>query len=200
VKVGLFGGSFDPIHRGHIDAAHQARRSLSLERVLFLPTAQPPHKTGSAAGALARMAMVELGLLHEEGLYASPHELTLGRTAYTAETLEHFRRQMPEAELYLLLGSDSFLDLPNWVRWRDIVAAARLVVLPRPGWEVTATAPGNAPLAALLESGAAQVLEWPPCEVSSTRLRQMLSRDELPPASWLPDLVLEFIHKYHLYR
>ena len=112
MKVGLFGGSFDPIHRGHLDPVRAAMRDLGLDRVIYLHTARPPHKPGRAlAPALARYAMVELALLGEEGLYASAHELTLDRPAYTIETLEHFRRQMPAAELYLLIGGDSFADL-----------------------------------------------------------------------------------------
>lgn len=205
MRIGLFGGSFDPIHRGHVELVRQARQILGLQQVIFLPTAQPPHKAGRVlAPPLARYAMVELALLREEGLAASPHELTLGRAAYTAETLDHFRRQLPAADLFLLVGSDSFVDLPHWVRWRDIVAAARLVVLPRPGWALenaaAADSPGSAELAALVRAGRVEAPPLAPCDVSSTRLRRMLANGERPPAGWLPDLVLEFIDKYHLYR
>jgi len=199
VRVGLFGGSFDPIHCGHVEPVKAARRSLGLERVLYLPTAIPPHKPGRRLAApLARYAMVELALLHEEGLYASPHELTLDRPAYTIETLEHFQRLMPAAELYLLIGSDSYLELPQWHRWRDVAAAARLVVLPRPGWELDGPAPPA--LAELAAAGRVHVMEQRPCEVSSTRLRAILARGERPPAGWMPDLVIDFACKYSLYR
>ena len=199
MKLGLFGGSFDPIHCGHIEPVKAARRTLGLDRVIYLPTAIPPHKPARLlAPPLARYAMVELALLREEGLYASPHELTLDRPAYTIETLEHFQRQMPEAELHLLIGSDSFLELPQWHRWRDIAAAARLVVLPRPGWELDSLA---APaLAELVAAGRVQVVGERPYEVSSTRLREMLARGERPPAGWMPDLVIDFADKYSLYR
>lgn len=199
MKVGLFGGSFDPIHCGHIEPAKAARRRLGLERVIFLPTAIPPHKPARRlAPPLARYAMVELALLREEGLYASPHELTLDRPAYTIETLEHFQRQMPAAELHLLIGSDSFLELPQWHRWRDIATAARLVVLPRPGWELDGLAPPA--LADLAAAGRVLVVEDRPYEVSSTRLREILARGERPPAGWMPDLVVDFACKYSLYR
>ncbi|HVT61646.1 MAG TPA: nicotinate (nicotinamide) nucleotide adenylyltransferase [Thermoanaerobaculia bacterium] len=203
-RVGLFGGSFDPIHRGHIEPVKEARRALRLDRVIYLPTAVPPHKPGGVvAPPLARYAMVELALLAEEGLYASPVELTLGRFAYTADTLDHFRRQLPQAELFLLIGSDSFADLPHWVRWRDITAAARLAVLPRPDWNVTAleTSLAHSPeLAALARGGRVHLLDQPVDEVSSTRLRELLGKGAPPPAGWLPELVLDFIHKYSLYR
>jgi nicotinate-nucleotide adenylyltransferase len=204
VRIGLFGGSFDPIHFGHIEPVREARRALGLEQVLFLPTAQPPHKVGRAmAPPLARYAMVELALLREEGLLASPHELTLGRPAYTVETLEHFRRTLPAAELFLLVGSDSFADLAQWVRFREIAALARLVVLRRPGWEITSIAGGDgghAELAALVREGRVDVPPVTACDVSSTRLREMLTNGERPPAGWLPELVVEFIRKYDLYR
>jgi nicotinate-nucleotide adenylyltransferase len=200
VKVGLFGGSFDPIHCGHVEPAKAARQRLGLERVIFLPTAIPPHKPARRlAPPLARYAMVELALLREEGLYASPHELTLDRPAYTIETLEHFQRQMPAAELHLLIGSDSFLELPQWHRWRDIAAAARLVVLPRPGWELDSLATPPA-LAELAAAGRVLVVGGRPYEVSSTRLREILARGDRPPAGWMPDLVVDFAYKYSLYR
>jgi nicotinate (nicotinamide) nucleotide adenylyltransferase len=248
MKIGLFGGSFDPIHCGHLEPVKEARRLLGLERVIYLPTAIPPHKPGRhLAPPLARYAMVELAILAEEGLYASPYELTLDRPAYTAETLEHFQRDLPAAELHLLIGSDSFFELPRWVRWRDIAAAALLVVLARPGWDLAGLArssessegsagnegnegnesnesaegtetaePGRAgsagggwprphaqerrELSALLASGRVRVLEQRPYEVSSTRLRELLARGERPPAGWMPDLVVDFVHKYRLYR
>jgi nicotinate-nucleotide adenylyltransferase len=199
MKVGLFGGSFDPIHSGHIEPVKAARRMLGLERVIYLPTAVPPHKPDRClAPPLARYAMVEIALLPEEGLYVSPHELTLDRPAYTVETLEHFQRQLPAAELFVLVGGDSFLDLPHWYRWRDVAAAARLVVLSRPGWEMEE--PPDGELAALVASGRAQLLRQRPCEVSSTRLRELLARGERPPAGWMPDLVVDFADKYSLYR
>jgi nicotinate-nucleotide adenylyltransferase len=199
MKVGLFGGSFDPIHCGHLEPVKQARRRLGLERVIYLPTAVPPHKPGRRlAPPLARYAMVELAILREEGLFASPYELTLDRPAYTAETLEHFRRLLPDSELHLLIGADSFLELPHWFRWHDVAAAARLVVLPRPGWDLKGRE--SAELAALLASGRAQVMDQHPSEVSSTRLRELLARGERPPAGWMPDLVVDFVHKYSLYR
>src|SRR6185436_10766635 len=109
-----------------------ARRLLGLDRVLYLVTARPPHKPRRAlVPPHARYAMVEMALLEEEGLYASPYELSLDRPAYTVETLEHFRQIEPGADLYLLIGGDSFADLHLWYRWRDIPAAARLVVLTR---------------------------------------------------------------------
>jgi nicotinate-nucleotide adenylyltransferase len=200
MKIGLFGGSFDPIHRGHIEPVQEARRLLGLERVIYLPTARPPHKPGQAlAPAHARYAMVELALLDEEGLYASPHELTPDRPAYTVETLEHFRREMPEAELHLLIGSDSFADFHHWVRWPEIAAAARLVVLARPGWDPESVSL-DPEVAALARTDRVILLRQPPVDVSSTRLRELLAAGLPLPAGAVPDLVVRYVHKYDLYR
>jgi nicotinate-nucleotide adenylyltransferase len=200
VKIGLFGGSFDPIHRGHIEPIQDARRALGLDKVLYLPTARPPHKPGRAlAPALARYAMVELALLEEEGLFASPHELTLERPAYTIETLEHFRREMPAAELFLVIGGDSFADLHLWVRWREIPQAARLVVLARPGWDLDA--PSLHPeIAELGKTDRVILLRQPPVDISSTRLREILAAGLPVPEGALTDLVVRYVHKYDLYR
>ncbi len=202
MKVGLFGGSFDPIHRGHIDPVQEARRSLGLDRVIYLPTAKPPHKPGRVlAPAHARYTMVELALLGEEGLYASPHELTPGRPAYTIETLEHFRREMPDAdtELFLLIGGDSFADLHLWVRFREIPGLARMVVLARPGWDF-ATVPLDAEVAEMARTDRVILLRQTPVDVSSTRLRELLAAGlPLPPGA-VPELVVRYLQKYDLYR
>lgn len=200
MKIGLFGGSFDPIHAGHVETVRAARQALDLERVIYLPTAQPPHKPGKKlAPALARYAMVELALLAEEGLFASPFELTFGRPAYTIDSLEHFRRTDPEAELHLLIGGDSFLELEAWWRWREIAETARLVVLTRPGSEFGAETLSPA-LADLLKTGRASVLADRTVDLSSTELRDRLGRGEEPPRSALHPLVLDYISKYRLYR
>jgi nicotinate-nucleotide adenylyltransferase len=201
-RLGLFGGSFDPVHRGHLEPVRRARRELGLERVIYLPTARPPHKPKrELAPPLARFTMVELALLAEEGLYASDHELTLGRPAYTVETVEHFAARHPEADLHLLVGSDSFEDLPDWHRWSELVAAVELVVMARPGWnldEICAHLPRE--LRARVEGGHVHVVAGDPVDLSSTELRQRLARGEAPPAEALPPLVVDYIRKYSLYR
>lgn len=200
MKLGLFGGSFDPIHRGHIEPVQAARKALGLDRVIYLPTAVPPHKPGRIlAPAHARYAMVEMALLDEEGLYASTFELTLGRPAYTIETLEHFRDTMPGADLHLLIGGDSYADLDHWVRWREIVDAARLVVLTRPGWTLE-EASLSPELAGLARSGKVVFLGQPPVDISSTRLREMFARGESPAPGILPGSVVRYVQKYDLYR
>lgn len=200
MRLGLYGGSFDPIHRGHMAPVREAMAELALDRVVYLPTAHPPHKAGrELAPALARFAMVELALLDDPRCFVSAHELD-ERTSYTVETLEHFRRTQPDDELFLLLGADAFVELPSWRRWRDLPGLATLAVLQRPGWqgepfERVLSSAGRR----LLESRRAVVLANRPVEVIATELRSRLARGERP-AGDVPEAVLEYISKYGLYR
>jgi nicotinate-nucleotide adenylyltransferase len=213
MKVGLFGGSFDPIHRGHIDPVLAASRELGLDWVYYLPTAQPPHKPARRfAPAWARFAMVELALLEHPQLLVSTHELTQGRPAYTVDTLEYFRDHFAdehqledldtdtdtEVDLHLLIGADSYNELDQWVRWRAILELARIVVLVRPGDEEV---PEHLP-EALREPKAGRVVrvENPPLDISSTRIREALARGETPPPEVLPAPVLDYCRKYRLYE
>lgn len=202
MRLGLFGGSFDPIHRGHVETVRAARSAAGLDEVLFLPTAVPPHKGGrELAPAWSRFAMVELALLDEPGLYASAHELTLDRAAYTVESLEFFRENRPGAELVLLLGADSLANLHTWRRWREIPELAELLVLPRPGFEravLEATMPAES--RDLLASPRTRFVVTAEVAVSSTAVRAALAAGAPPPPGALHPRVLSYLGKYGLYR
>lgn len=198
-KFGIFGGSFDPIHAGHVAPVRAARAALGLERVFFLPTAHPPHKPGHRlAPALARYAMVELALLDEEGLFVSTHELGDG-PSYTVETLEHFHAELPGSELHLLLGSDSLAELPSWRRWRELPQLATLVVLTRPGWQEMLRDELPAELQRAAATGRLLFVENEPVPVSATALRAILAAGGEPPAGAIHPLVLDYARKYRLY-
>jgi nicotinate-nucleotide adenylyltransferase len=200
VKIGVFGGTFDPIHRGHLEPVAEARRQLELDVVYYLPTASPPHKQATpGASALARFAMVELALLDQEGCETCTWEMTPGRRAYTVETLERFREELPGAALHWLLGSDSLAQITNWRRWRDLLVLARLVVLRRPGWqprEVVALAPE---VMAAYREGRITLVDNTAHDLSASRLRALLARGEDPPAGDIPPLVLDYVRKYKIY-
>ena len=202
MKIGLFGGTFDPIHFGHILPVKQARTQLDLDLVIYLPTAIPPHKPGGqVAPPHARWTMVELALLTEPGLVADPFELTPEIEAFTVESVEHFRSAFPDDELYLLIGSDSFAELDTWRRWEELVAMTRLAVLVRPDWRPGALEAQLTPgVAALMGTDRVCFVTNRPVAVSATELRQLLATGAQPPAGWLPDLVLQYIQKYNLYR
>jgi nicotinate-nucleotide adenylyltransferase len=194
-RVGLFGGSFDPIHRGHVDPVVEASRVLGLERVVYLPTAEPPHKEGRRfAPALQRYCMVELALLGHVDLVVSDHELTEGRKAYTIDTVEHFAAELPGSELYLFVGADSYLELDQWRRYQDLLAMVTLVVLARPGFEraLERQPAANGHRVVLFES--TQV------DVSSTALRELLRAGQRPSSEAMAEAVVDYCRKYALYR
>ncbi len=201
MKIGLYGGSFDPIHFGHIRPVREARRQLGLGQVLYLPTAFPPHKREREfAPAHARYAMVELALLREEGLYVSDLELA-ERPVFTIETVERLHAARPDDQLHLLIGGDSFAELESWKRWRELVELVRLAVLVRPGWEIERTrARLSAELTRLAASDRVRFIGNRPVRISSTDLRRRLAAGEQVPRGSMPALVLEYVRKYSLYR
>ncbi len=202
MKVALFGGSFDPPHRGHVAPVKAALTEFKLDQVFYLPTACPPHKPDRRmAPDWARMCMVELALLDEPHLLVSNHELTPGKTAYTVDTVEHFAKLLPEAQLHLIVGSDSFAHFDRWVRWREIASMASLIVLDRPGWsEQRLRAEAVPEVLALLDGGGARLASAVAPDLSSTALRARLERGNPPSVGALAPPVLTYIQKYSLYR
>ncbi len=223
MKIGLYGGSFDPIHYGHIHPVREAKEALALDRVIYLPTANPPHKSvsrqrdGSRRGgapALARYAMVELALLAETDSFVSTFELG-DEVTFTVDTLRHFRRRQPEARLFLILGRDSFVRLDTWREWRKLLELAELAVLERPGAAVDQI---PRQLEAALDRSRVHRIANAPVAASSTEIRRRLSastpfvgvppgpQDGVPPGpqddlhQLVPSLVLDYIAKYEFYR
>jgi nicotinate (nicotinamide) nucleotide adenylyltransferase len=199
MKIGLFGGSFDPIHWGHIRPVLEAVEQVGLDRVLYLPTGRPPHKPDRRlAPALARYAMAELALLEHERLWVSSHELSEAAPTYTVDTVRHFASAHPDDEIHLLIGADSFAELRTWVRFREILDLARLVVLARPGVEMAAAT--STTLASGASAPRVRLVANTPVDTSSTEIRRILSRGERPPSGWVPEPVIDFALKYRLYR
>lgn len=201
MKLGIFGGTFDPIHSGHIVPVRQAQEVLSLDRVFYLPTARPPHKPGRQfVRSQRRFAMVELALLDEPDFEVSAWELTPGEFAFTVDTVERFHRRDPQYELYVILGGDSFKQLTTWKRWRDIVRIASLAVLTRPGWDyksVEQSLPEE--LRDLVTAGRVTFVRNAPVETSSTELRHLFRTGGDIPATAMPERVVKYIRKYSLY-
>ncbi len=196
-RIGLFGGSFDPIHHGHIRPVLAARESLGLDVVHYLPTARPPHKPqGARAPALLRNTMVELALLPFPELLVSDAELDFGRAVYTIETVERYTAEFPDAELHLLLGVDSFNDLPGWRRFDDLIEAVKLVVLARPGER------GLDPevRSSVDRARGCVLVRHRSVDVSSSDIRRRLAQGADVSAELMPDPVLRYCRKYGLYR
>ncbi|EPR42794.1 nicotinate-nucleotide adenylyltransferase [Desulfovibrio sp. X2] len=134
MRLGLFGGTFNPVHCGHVRMAVEAREALGLDRVEFVLAARPPHKQGEGILPFAlRWRLLSLALCGLEGYAPSLSEQLLEGPSYTVRTLEDYRRRLPDAELHFICGSTDLLCMDKWMRGRDLPMLASLAVLPRPG-------------------------------------------------------------------
>lgn len=131
--VALLGGTFDPVHYGHLGLAQDARRALGLPQVRLVPASDPPHRPPPGASAEHRLAMLKLAVARRAGLAVDDREIRRPGKSYTVLTLEELRDEDRRRPLMLILGADAFRGLPTWHRWRDILPLAHLVVAARPG-------------------------------------------------------------------
>ena len=135
--IGLFGGTFDPIHLGHLRAAAEVRRRTRLDRILFIPSYRPPHKaTGGTAPAADRLRMVEIACRRRAGVEASPIEVEVRGKSYSIRTLRRVRRLRPKARLFFIVGIDAFLDIGTWHEYEKVLAECFFLVTGRPGFDL----------------------------------------------------------------
>ena len=131
--LGILGGTFDPIHCGHVEVARELRMALDFSAVRFIPAGDPPHRAAPVATPAQRLAMVELAVAGLPGLEVDAREIRRAGRSYTVPTLEELRNEAPARPLALIVGADAFLGLPSWHRWHELFALAHLVVVARPG-------------------------------------------------------------------
>lgn len=188
-RIGVFGGTFDPIHVGHLVTAVNVRHALALDCVLLVVANDPWQKaTLPVTPAPHRLAMVEAAVAGVDGIQASSIEIERGGVSYTADTLADLHRAHPGAELYVILGSDAAASLATWERIDEVLAAGRLVVVTRPGPDDAGPPPHGDHL----------VVEVPRLEVSSTDLRARFVDGR--PLEWLvPEPVVHVIRQRGLY-
>jgi nicotinate-nucleotide adenylyltransferase len=139
--IGLFGGTFDPIHYGHLRTAFELWQSLKLSQVRFLPTGSPPHREAPLASSELRLEMVRAAVAGQAGFTVDDREIRRSGVSYSIDTLTELRREYPERSLCLLLGMDAFLGMPTWHRWSEIFQLCHVVVAHRPGWRAPITGP-----------------------------------------------------------
>jgi nicotinate-nucleotide adenylyltransferase len=139
--IGLFGGTFDPIHYGHLRTAFELWQSLRLAQVRFLPTGNPPHRDPCLALPALRLQMVRAAVAGQGAFVVDDREMRRSGVSYTLDTLVELRAEYQERSLCLLLGMDAFLGMPHWHRWQEIFDLAHVVVAHRPGWKAPITGP-----------------------------------------------------------
>jgi nicotinate-nucleotide adenylyltransferase len=206
--IGIFGGTFDPIHFGHLRTAFELQLALGLEELRFVPAGAPPLRDAPLADAALRLAMVRAAIEDQPGFTVDDREVRRAGPSYTVTTLSELRAEVPLRPLCLLVGMDAFLGLHRWHQWREILRLAHVVVAHRPGWR----APGDGALGELLalrgtssaaslrEEGAGRIYVHPvtQLEISSTDLRNIIvsGRD---PRYLVPDAVRAIIRETGCY-
>lgn len=210
--IGLLGGTFDPVHLGHLRLAEEARESLDLERVVWLPAGQPPHRGRPREPGAHRLAMARLAVAGNGGFAVDDAEIRSAAPSYTAVSLERLRAQFgSERPLVLLMGADAFLGLPAWHRWRDLFGLAHVAVASRPGYAIDAgTLPGalaeefaarrRPDPAGLGAAAAGAIVEFAitPLAISASDIRDRVASGR-SVRYLIPDSVLDYIGRHSLY-
>jgi nicotinate-nucleotide adenylyltransferase len=206
--LGIFGGTFDPVHYGHLRTAFEMLQALRFEQVLFVPCGDPPHRGTTYADVEQRLRMVEVAIAGQSGFRSDDREMRRDGPSFTIDTLLSLRAEFPQRSLGLIVGMDAFLGLPKWRRWRELLDVAHIVVAHRPGWR----APDIGPLGELLsEHGTHRVADLhnsmhgrihihavTQLEISSTEIRDLVAAGR-DPRFLMPDSVRNVIKESEIY-
>lgn len=208
-RIGLLGGTFDPIHIGHLRAALEVAEQFALDELRLIPSARPPHRGTPQVSAQARLDMVRLAVADVPPLNVDDRELWRDRPSWTIDTLESLRAELgAEVQLLLLVGWDAFCGLPTWHRWQELLDHCHILVLQRPDAGSEAPDALRNLLAArsvadpqALKGPAGQIaFVWQmPLAISATQVRERLGSGR-SIRFLVPDAVLAYIHAHGLYR
>ena len=219
MRLGLLGGTFNPVHNGHLAIARQTREALALDRVLFIPTNDPPHKPyQSLAPAKDRYEMVRLAIGSDPMLAISDVELRRSGKSYSVDTVRLLQQDYgAQAQLYFLIGLDAFLDFPTWREPDTLLTLCSFIVISRPGlsFQTLSTLPLLPPLSqqSLLDLDGGRItkltvqtgtqsltcLRLPPTDISASAIRSKI-RQHAPTANLLPPSVESYILQHHIYE
>ncbi|MEO1119568.1 MAG: nicotinate-nucleotide adenylyltransferase [Pseudomonadota bacterium] len=206
--IGIFGGTFDPVHFGHLRSAFELKQALSLAQIRFIPCGNPPHRAAPIAEAALRVEMLRCATRQRPGFVVDDREVQRPGLSYTVDTLDSLREEFPATPLCLIVGMDSFLSLPKWYHWQRILDLAHVVVAHRPGWQV----PGDGALGQLLTdrgtelvadlhaalAGLIFVHEVTQLEIASTGIRALIAEGH-DPQFLMPDCVATLIREAGCY-
>lgn len=207
--IGIFGGTFDPIHYGHLRPGQQALRALELQELRFIPAAYPPHRQTPVAACEHRLRMAELAVAEHPGLRVDDRETRRGGPSYTVVTLESLRAENETQPICLLMGTDAFRGIESWYRWERLLQLSHIVVLQRPGWR-TPRDNEDLPLwahdvicddtrqLAKRRNGLIMFQSVTPQDISASNIRMMIARGESVQGMLL-DVVLSYIRANQLY-
>ncbi len=200
MRVGMFGGAFDPPHLAHRRLAETAIAQLNLQQLHVIPTGQAWHKTRTLSDARHRLAMCELAFGDLPQVRIDDREIRREGPSYTADTLAELRLLYPRAELYLVLGADQLLSFRRWVRWEEVLQRGRLAVADRP-LDVAGITQSAAELGADLAATGIpfEALHMPPWRLSATAVREHAASGHEALARMVPEAVSSYISQHSLY-
>ncbi|OIQ83968.1 putative nicotinate-nucleotide adenylyltransferase [mine drainage metagenome] len=211
-SIGILGGTFDPIHFGHLRLAQEMGESLELDEVRFIPAARPPHRSEPHCTAPHRAAMVQAAIAGNPLFALDTRELERSGPSYMVDTLSSLRAELGKQQpLMLLLGTDAFLGLPTWHRWKQLLDLCHVCVAHRPGFRLDADNPEMAPELRIewqsrfqdtlpaTASGHILLREITALDISASRIRHTLMHHR-SPRYLMPDAVFDYIHTHHLYE
>jgi len=204
--IGIFGGTFDPIHYGHLRSALEVKEIFGLTEVRLIPSAQPPHREQPAATALMRLQMLELAVKNQPGLIIDTRELNRNGVSYMVDTLKSLRKEFKDEPLLLFVGSDAFNHLKTWYQWQHLFDFAHIVVMTRPGFNIlnldeffkARLTNEITELAHNLE-GKLYFQQVTQLDISATAIRDMIM-EQRNPGFLLPDTVIAYIRQHKLYQ
>ena len=208
-RIGILGGTFDPVHIGHLRGALEVAALLELDELRLTPSARPPHRDTPSVSAQDRLAMVECAVAGVAPLAVDDRELKRDKPSYTIDTLESMRAELAaETQVFLLLGWDAFCGLPTWHRWEELLQHCHILVLQRPDADseppdalrnLLAARSVSDPLALTGPNGNIAFVWQTPLAVSATQIRQLLASGK-SVRFLVPDAVLAYIDAHGLYR
>lgn len=197
-KVGIMGGSFDPIHLGHLVVANEVLNIYNLDEIIFVPSGNPPHKNGLKAESFHRLLMVNMAVLSNGKFSVSDFEIKSLEKSYTLNTLREFRKLYDDSELYFITGTDAVIDLPNWYEPEEILKLCRFIAVSRPGMSIEEV---NDKINEIQKKfgGNIELLQVPMLQISSTNLRERFKMG-VSAKYLLPESVEQYIIKNELYQ
>lgn len=198
--IGILGGTFDPIHHGHLCPVHHLAQQMEFFKIHFVLSARPPHRNIPKASITHRYKMLTLALDDYPQFMADDQEILRPGPSFTVWTIRKLRQHYENVSLCLIVGMDAYLHMHHWYRWPDIVALANIVVLPRPGWKTGQhDAVVDAKDLSRKASGIVMFARSHQIPVTATDIRTKLSRGE-DVSHEIPDKVLAYILENHIYR
>ena len=217
-RVAIYGGTFDPVHNGHLEVARRVLQDFSLDEVVFVPACVPPHKrNASITSAYHRFAMLALATEMDQRLLVSTAELDAPDRPYAVDTVERMRSKLgAETELFFLVGADSWLEIKSWYEWKRLLTLCNFIVMTRPGYELKKAAVAEMPIPIVNcygvgcrqwgnmrsanEKPQAFLTDAVNSDVSAIRVRAAVKAGDLVVKSMVPPPVAAYIEKHRLYK